>query len=160
MRNALRALKRTAVLACAHGASVRRPAVLACTQCASRTETPSNGLRKYHRRERHGPQSRGLLKFNNRFPLCQTSCSYNVCKWQPCSIYKTNRIRKAPSILENIMHLAALAVLLSSELTEYCQCVVSPYYIGPFIVGPTFLSSNVALFAHFKCTWHANYLRS
>ena len=27
----------------------------------------SNGLRKYHRRERHDPQSRGLLKFNNRY---------------------------------------------------------------------------------------------
>ena len=26
--------------------------VLACSQCASRTEAPSNGLRKYHRRER------------------------------------------------------------------------------------------------------------
>ena len=58
---------RTAVLACAHGASVRRTAVLACAQCASRTEAPSNGLRKYHRRERHDPQSRGLLKFNNRW---------------------------------------------------------------------------------------------
>ena len=51
--HALCALKRTAVLACAHGASVRRTAVLACAQCASRTEAPSNGLRKYHRRERH-----------------------------------------------------------------------------------------------------------
>ena len=59
---------RTAVLACAHGASVRRTAVLACAQCASRTEAPSNGLRKYHRRERHDdPQSRGLLKFNSRY---------------------------------------------------------------------------------------------
>ena len=47
------------------GASVRRTAVQACAQCASRTEAPSNGLRKYHRRERHDPQSRGLLKFNN-----------------------------------------------------------------------------------------------
>ena len=46
-RSALRAL-----LACAHGASVWRTAVLACSQCASRTEAPSNGLRKYHRRER------------------------------------------------------------------------------------------------------------
>ena len=26
---------------------------VACAQCASRTEAPSNGLRKYHRRERH-----------------------------------------------------------------------------------------------------------
>ena len=43
---------RTVVLACAHGASVRRTAVLACSQCASRTEAPSNGLRKYHRHER------------------------------------------------------------------------------------------------------------
>ena len=58
-------VRRTAVLACAHGASVRRTAVLACAQCASCTEAPSNGLRKYHRRERQDdPQSRGLLKFN------------------------------------------------------------------------------------------------
>ena len=93
--------------------------ILACAQCASRTEAPSNGLRKYHRRERHDgttarrhdgttarrhdgttarrhdgttarrhdgttarrhggttarrrdPQSRGLLKFNNRLACAQ-----------------------------------------------------------------------------------------
>ena len=48
---------RTEVLACAHGASVRRTAVLACSQCASRTEAPSNGLWKYHMRERTDPHS-------------------------------------------------------------------------------------------------------
>ena len=48
---------RTEVLACAHGASVRRTAVLACSQCASRTEAPSNGLWKYHRRETTDPHS-------------------------------------------------------------------------------------------------------
>ena len=39
-----------ATVACAQCAS--RTAVLACSQWASCTEAPSNGLRKYHRRER------------------------------------------------------------------------------------------------------------
>ena len=53
----------------AHCSALQRTAVLACAQCVSRTEAPSNGLRKYHRRERHddGPTwSRGLLKIINR----------------------------------------------------------------------------------------------
>ena len=56
---------RTAVLACAHGASVWRTAVLACAQCASRTEAPSNGLRKYHRRERHDGTTHSHVDFLN-----------------------------------------------------------------------------------------------
>ena len=56
---------RTAVLACAHGASVRRTPVLACAQCASRTEEPSNGLRKYHRRERHDGTTHSHVDFLN-----------------------------------------------------------------------------------------------
>ena len=90
---------RTAVLACAHGASVRRTAVLACAQCASRTEAPSNGLRKYHRHERHDdPQSRGLLKFNNRFipehlsslVCCSIFCLDLMISTCVCGGYQTN----------------------------------------------------------------------
>ena len=32
--------------------NVTKRATVACAQCASRTEAPSNGLRKYHRHER------------------------------------------------------------------------------------------------------------
>ena len=62
---------------------------LACAQCASRTEAPSNGLRKYHRRERDDPQSRGLLKFNNRPVACaqcasctEAHCSASLRAWR------------------------------------------------------------------------------
>ena len=38
---------------------------LACAQCASRTEAPSNGLRKYHRRERHDGTTHSHVDFLN-----------------------------------------------------------------------------------------------
>ena len=58
-----------------------KPAGHCCWQCGWRTEAPSNGLRKYHRRERtttrrktedgttEDGQSRGLLKFNSRLVI-------------------------------------------------------------------------------------------
>ena len=38
---------------------------LACAQCSSRTEAPSNGLRKYHRRERHDGTTHSHVDFLN-----------------------------------------------------------------------------------------------
>ena len=38
---------------------------VACAQCASRTEAPSNGLRKYHSRERHDGTTHSHVDFLN-----------------------------------------------------------------------------------------------
>ena len=89
--------------------------------CSASTEAPSNGLRKYHRRERHDPQSRGLLKFNNRFHctvgmvcLIYSNQSWMVgVKQQYCSSQTTSERTGSP-MPYSIWHMIHIEVYLLS----------------------------------------------
>ena len=93
-----------ATVACAQCAL--RTAVLACSQCALRTEAPSNGLRKYHRRERTNKRTAYYIVLKKKIHhvriilrhvkmvLCQLADNnmtlgiHSLFRWQPPKVYR------------------------------------------------------------------------
>ena len=126
-RSALRALKRTAVLACAHGASVQRTAVLACAQCASRTEAPSNGLRKYHRRERHDGTTHSHVDFLNLIIyVFGDHSSFILTTWPPRSLLFFHQSNPSSYFFSNIFHCPSPHSLYNGYSSNPILAYISP----------------------------------